>query len=387
MPRRKPREVKAAKGWDSNVFFRTFAGNFERATSLLNSIKIGSMRKLLLLAVCLASLSLMAQNNEIINKKDASGRKQGVWKKMENGKKVYEGQFKDDVPYGTFKYFHENGKLKSTTEFIQGVHKVKTVMYHENEHKASEGVFIDQLKDGEWKYYSNTDKLIAIEHYAMGKRTGEWKVFSAETGILLEERNYLNDKLNGLYKTYYIDGSVSLEQNYLDGKLNGKSIAYYPKNVMSSTGNYLKGQRIGSWDFFDTKGKIRSSVEYKDQRVLKTYIYLYIMGQGQKLNQDLIAYFLRKGDKTAAVLRNGKQILFDETLDDVALWADFTVFTKIAPSVIAASDAIVDYTPVEDAANDAIIVKLKPATDEEIYSEGMEAKMVKALFNKEMPKE
>ena len=387
MPRRKPREVKAAKGWDSNVFFRTFAGNFDRATSLLNSIKIGSMRKLLLLAVCLASLSLMAQNNEIINKKDASGRKQGVWKKMENGKKVYEGQFKDDVPYGTFKYFHENGKLKSTTEFIQGVHKVKTVMYHENEHKASEGVFIDQLKDGEWKYYSNTDKLIAIEHYAMGKRTGEWKVFSAETGILLEERNYLNDKLNGLYKTYYIDGSVSLEQNYLDGKLNGKSIAYYPKNVMSSTGNYLKGQRIGSWDFFDTKGKIRSSVEYKDQRVLKTYIYLYIMGQGQKLNQDLIAYFLRKGDKTAAVLRNGKQILFDETLDDVALWADFTVFTKIAPSVIAASDAIVDYTPVEDAANDAIIVKLKPATDEEIYSEGMEAKMVKALFNKEMPKE
>ena len=345
------------------------------------------MRKLLLLAVCLASLSLMAQNSDIINKKDASGRKQGVWKKMENGKKVYEGQFKDDVPYGTFKYFHENGKLKSTTEFIQGVHKVKTVMYHENEHKASEGVFIDQLKDGEWKYYSNTDNLIAIEHYAMGKRTGEWKVFSAETGILLEERNYLNDKLNGLYKTYYIDGSVSLEQNYLDGKLNGRSTAYYPKNVISSMGNYLKGQRIGSWDFFDTKGKIRSSVEYKDQRVLKTYVYLYIMGQGQKLNQELIAYFLRKGNKTAAVLRNGKQILFDETLDDVALWADFTVFTKIAPSVIAASDAIVDYTLVEDGANDAIIIKLKPAPDEEIYSEGVEAKMVKALFNKEIPKE
>lgn len=345
------------------------------------------MRKFLLLLLCLTSWSIMAQNNEIINKKDASGRKQGVWKKMENGKKVYEGQFKDDVPYGVFKYFHANGKLKSTTEFIQGVHKVRTEMYHENEHKASEGCFIDQLKDGEWKYYSNTDKLIAVEHYAMGKRTGEWKIYSAETGVLLEERNYLDDKLNGSYKTYYVDGTVSLEQFYVDGKLNGKSTAYYPKNVVSSTGNYLKGQRIGSWDFYDTKGKIRSTVEYKNQLVLKTYVYLYIMGQGQKLNQDLIAYFLKKGDKTAAVLRSGKQILFDETLDDVASWADFTVFTKIAPSVIAAIDAIVGYNEVEDGANDAITIKLKPATDEEIYSEGVEAKMVKALFNKEMPKE
>lgn len=345
------------------------------------------MRKFILILFGLVSLSLFAQNSDVINRTDAKGNKQGAWKKMENGKKVYEGQFKDNVPYGTFKYYHSNGKLKSTTEFIQGVHKVKTVMYHDNEHKASEGVFIDQLKDGEWRYYSSTDKLIAIEHYTMGKRTGEWKVFSAESGILLEERNYLDNKLNGLYKTYYLDGAVSLEQNYLDGKLNGLCTSYNPKGTKAATGNYLKGSRIGSWDFYDTKGKIRSTVEYKDQRVLKTYVYLYIKGQGQKINQDIIAYFLKKGEQTIAVLRNGKQILFDESLDEVAMWADFTVFTKIAPSVIAASDAIVDYTPVEDAGNDAIIIKLKPATDEEIYSEGAEAKMVKALFNHEIPKE
>ncbi len=345
------------------------------------------MKRLILFLLCLVSVAAFAQDNPVINKTDASGRKQGVWKKMEKGKLVYEGQFKDNVPYGTFKYYHSNGKLKSTTEFIQGVHKVRTTIYHENEHKASEGVFIDQLKDGEWRYYANNDKLIAIEHYDQGKRTGEWKVYSAESGILLEERNYLNDKLNGLYKTYYIDGAVSLEQNYLEGKLNGKSTSYYPKNIVSSSGNYLKGYRIDSWDFFDTKGKIRSTIEYKNQRVLKTYVYLYIKGQGQKINQDAIAYFLKQGEQTAVVLRNGKKIIIDETLEDVSVWADFTVFTKIAPSIIAASDAIVGYKDVPDAGNDAIIIKLKPATDEEIYSEGPEAKMVKALFNLEMPKE
>lgn len=346
------------------------------------------MRRFLTLLVCLSVVLVsVAQDDALINKTDAKGRKQGIWKKMEKGKKVYEGQFKDDVPVGTFKYYHANGKLKSTTEFVQGVHKVRTVMYHENEHKASEGMFIDQLKDGEWRYYSDSDVLIAIENYAMGKRTGEWKVFSAETGILLEVRNYRDGKLNGTCKTFYLDGSVSLEQDYVDGKMNGKCTAYYPKNVVSSTGNYLKGQRVGSWDFYDTKGKIRSTVEYKDQRVLKTYVYLYMKGEGQKLNQDLIAYFLKKGEKTAAVLRNGKKILFDETLDDVAAWADFTIFTRIAPSVIAASDAIVDYVELKEGGNDAIIIKLKPEPDEEIYSEGVEAKMVKALFNRELPKE
>ena len=72
------------------------------------------------LVCCLFAFSLYGQDTANINKTDASGRKQGVWKKYEKGKLVYEGQFKDNVPYGTFRYYHTNGKLKSTTDFIQG---------------------------------------------------------------------------------------------------------------------------------------------------------------------------------------------------------------------------------------------------------------------------
>ena len=68
--------------------------------------------------------------------------------------------------------YNYNGKLKSETEFVQGVHKVRTVMYHENGHKASEGAYIDQQKDGEWRYYSERDTLIKIENYKLGKRNG-----------------------------------------------------------------------------------------------------------------------------------------------------------------------------------------------------------------------
>ena len=346
------------------------------------------MKKLLVMLLCLVSLGAFAQiDTANINKSDAQGRKQGPWKKYESGKLVYEGQFKDNVPYGTFHYYHANGKLKSTTDFIQGVHKVKTIIYHENGHKASEGVFVDQIKDGVWNYYASNDILITVENYAMGKRTGTWKIFSSQDGALLEEKNYQDGKLSGVHKTYYTDGEVSLEENYLNGKLNGRATAYYPKNHhISSTGEYLKGHRIGAWDFYDVSGKMRSTMEYQDQKALKTYVYLYMNGASQKINQDLITYFLKSGEKSVAVLKSGKRYSLDESLDEVSLWADFTVFTRIAPSVIAATDAIVGYKNVKDADNDAITIKLRPSPGEEIYSEGVEAKMVKALFNKEKPK-
>lgn len=345
-----------------------------------------TMKKLLFILACLISISAFAQpNTEGINKTDANGRKQGPWKKYEKGKLVYVGQFKDNVPYGTFQYYFPNGKLKSESEFIQGVHKVKTIIYHENGKKASEGIFIDQIKDGPWKYYANNSMLIKEEDYTMGKKSGCWKTYSSHDGVLLEEEHYANGKLNGVHKTYYTDGAVSLEENYLEGKQNGLCTAYYPKGKVSSSGNYLKGYRDGEWNFYDVNGKQRSTVVYKDKKLDKTYVYLYQKGAGQKINQDMIAYFQKNGEKTTAVLRNGNKIVFDETFDEVILWADFMVFTKITPSILAATDAIVGYKEVEDS--DGIIVKLRPRTNDGVYSEGNEAKMVKALFNKEMPKE
>lgn len=326
---------------------------------------------------------LFAQDN--VNATDKNGKKQGVWKKYENGKLQYEGQFKDDVPYGTFKYYHANGKLKSVTEFLQGVHKVKTVIYYENGKKASEGTYVDQQKDGLWRYYSNKDTLIKEENYTEGKRSGLWKTFSAD-GMLLEECNYLKDKKDGLYKTYYLNGKASLEETYLNGKTNGKSTSYYPNGNVSVTGDYHNGWRDGEWNSYDVNGKIRSTMVYKNGNLQNTYIYMYQKGVGQKLNQNVVAYFVKNRDKMTVVLRNGNKISIDESMEEVEQWIDYMVFMKVNPRYIVSMDVLVSYRPVEGT-EDAITIKMLPDPGEEIYSEGVEAKMVKALFNTEKPKE
>jgi len=326
---------------------------------------------------------LFAQDR--INVTDKNGKKQGPWKKIENGKVLYAGQFKDDVPYGTFKYYHTNGKLKSETEFVQGVHKVHTVMYHENGHKASEGAYIDQQKDGEWRYYSERDTLIKVENYKLGKRNGLWQTYS-QSGILLEECNYLNDKRDGLYKTYYLNGNVSLEENFVAGKINGKSTSYYPNKNISMTGNYHNSFRDGDWDAYDVNGKIRSTTVYKDHALSRTYIYLYQKGVAQKLNQDMVAYFVKNRDKVTVVLKNERTIVIDESMEEVEKWLDFMVFVRLNPRYIAAMDAIVSYKPVPDT-DDGITVKIRPTPDEEIYVEGNDAKLLKAILATGIPEE
>ena len=342
------------------------------------------MKRLLTIICCLIMpFVLFAQEN--VNVTDKNGKKQGVWKKYENGKLLYEGQFKDDVPYGTFKYYHANGKLKSVTEFLQGVHKVKTVIYYENGKKASEGTYVDQQKDGLWRYYSNKDTLIKEENYSEGKRSGLWKTFSAD-GMLLEECNYLKDKKDGLYKTYYLNGKASLVETYLNGKTNGKSTSYYPNGNVSVTGDYHNGWRDGEWNSYDVNGKIRSTMVYQNGKLQNTYIYMYQKGVGQKLNQNVVAYFVKNRDKMTVVLRNGNKMSIDESMEEVEQWIDYMVFMKVNPRYIVSMDVLVSYRPVEGT-EDAITIKMLPDPGEEIYSEGVEAKMVKALFNTEMPKE
>ena len=342
------------------------------------------MKRLLYIAFCLL-IPVLVFSQDRINVTDKNGKKQGVWKKYEQGKLLYEGQFKDDVPYGTFKYYYADGKLKSVTEFVQGVHKVHTTMYHENGRKASEGAYIDQQKDGEWRYYSNQDTLIKVENYQVGNRNGVWQTYST-SGVLLEETNYLNNKRDGISKVYYLNGQVQLEENYVAGKTNGRSTSYYPNGNISMTGDHHNGLRDGEWNAYDVNGKIRSTTVYKQQRLVKTYIYMYQKGVGQRLNQDNVAYFVKNRDKMTVVLKNGNKLSIDETMEEVEQWMDFTVFVKVNPRYIVAMDAMVSYKPVPDT-DDAITIKIKPAPDEEIYSEGNDAKLIKALLQTGKPVE
>jgi hypothetical protein len=78
----------------------------------------------------------------------------------------------------------------------------------------------------------------------------------------------------------------------------------------------------------------------------------------------------------------GKKIKITDDFLTVNIMADMVDFCKVSPSIIAANSAITGYEKVDE---EGIVIKIKPDIGFEIYAEGDEAKMVKMLFNTELP--
>ena len=336
----------------------------------------------LLICCCICGFCV-AQDN--LNHVDKNGKKQGPWKKYENGVLVYEGQFVNDVPQGTFKYYYPNGKLKSVSEFVTGVSRVNVTTYHENGNVASKGTFINQQKDGKWMYFNDKNVILTEENYKLGKKNGAFVTYSVE-GNKLKEEQYANDQLNGECKSYYEKEEIFTVSHYINGKLNGEWVTYYPGAIVSQKGVYYNGLRTGAWDTYDSQGQIRMTEEFdKEGRLMKKYLYLYLNGQPQKIKQNLIAYFQKKGEsKTTAILRNGNKIESTESLSTIAQWLDKLEFVPVTPKLYAQMSCIRGYKNIDEK---SVKVFLKPALDYEVIAQDEDAALIRSLFATGEPKE
>ncbi|MBR4535131.1 MAG: hypothetical protein IKO62_00555 [Bacteroidales bacterium] len=346
-------------------------------------MKIILKNLILLLLCCMIAGYAMAQDN--LNRVDKNGKKQGPWKKYDKGVLVYEGQFVNDVPQGTFKYYYPNGKLKSVSEFVTGVSKVNVINYHENGNVASKGTFINQQKDGLWQYFSDKNVLLSEENYKLGKKNGRFVTYSVD-GYKLKEEQYADNQLNGECKSYFEKEEIFMVSHYINGKLNGEMVTYYPGAIISQKGVYYNGLRTGEWETYDAKGQIRLSEEFdKEGRLLKKYMYLYVNGQPQKIKQNLIAYFQKKGEnKTTAILRNGNKIETTESLSTIVQWLDKLEYVPVTPKLYAEMSCVRGYKNIDEK---TIKVVLKPALDYEVIAQDEDADLIRSLFATGEPSE
>ena len=150
------------------------------------------MRYVLLIALFLPLLCF-AQ----VNKVDQKGWKQGPWVKYypDNKVPIYQGQFKNDKPYGEFRYYFSSGKLKA-------------IIQHQN--NLSNAL-----------YYFENDQLMASGNYKEMKKDSVWTNYNSQ-GFIISRETYLLDKLNGIRVTYYLEGQgedkekVLTIENYKD---------------------------------------------------------------------------------------------------------------------------------------------------------------------------
>ena len=236
-------------------------------THIMNNILTEMIKKVFLLFLLPSILALNVYSQEI-NQTDSKGQKQGSWKKYypSNDQLFYEGQFKDDQPYGEFKHYYEEGQLKSTTLYDD--EKVRSEVFYSNGNRMAIGYFIDQKKDSIWTYYDKAGWVSMREEYKKGMKSG-FSISYYPDASIASKQQFKDDVETGESIQYYPNGKLESKGNYLGGSFNGDYTYYYESGKKMHSGEYISGKRNGMWLFFNENGSLRTVIQYRMGEIAK----------------------------------------------------------------------------------------------------------------------
>lgn len=214
----------------------------------------------------LFSTAMNAQ--EAPNAKDASGKKQGHWIKFDdNHKKIYEGNFVNNIPVGTFTYFYDTGIPWSISVFSQNGKVARTKMFDAGGKLVGEGKYVNEKKDSLWKFYNQDGKLLSDETYINGVKNGVVKVYYP-SGQVSEEKTWKSDQLNGPCKKYFESGQIKYSGNYVNNKVEGNVVFYHSSGKVDAEGMYVNDLKNGPWKYNKVDGTIIRTDTYVNGKMI-----------------------------------------------------------------------------------------------------------------------
>jgi len=218
------------------------------------------MRYLLALLIFLPTL-VFAQTNQT----DANGLRQGLWqKKQDNGRLIYEGNFKNDKPVGEWKRYHPGGQVKAIIEYKGDT--AYTQLFDVWRKKVAEGNYVNQQKEGVWKIYKN-GQLTADEEYKHGVKNGKSHQYY-DTGEVMEEKEWVNEKEDGDYQIFYKSGEPYMQCKMKQGMRHGLFLVSYENGRQEMVAEYRNNLRHGEWKYFDKEGNLQYTLYYDNGQIL-----------------------------------------------------------------------------------------------------------------------
>ena len=228
------------------------------------------MNRLLLAIGILFAFTAVAQQ-EKWNQTDSQGRKQGPWKAAYEDVKMYryKGQFKDDVPYGKFVYYYKSGAVQAVVHFFEKGTLTRSKMYHESGYMMAQGKYINQKKDSLWLYYDDRGYLSYQEWYKKGKLDGQKVYYYAPTGgkyKVSRYEYYKNGVLDGEFVEYHENTQIKVKGQYKDGNFYGNVTHYYQNGKIQKLLKYKHAVKHGPQTFYNEKGEQIGIVWYWNGR-------------------------------------------------------------------------------------------------------------------------
>jgi len=147
-----------------------------------------------------------------------------------NGKKKYEGEYKNGKPVGLHVFYDKNGHITIKKWYNASG---ETREEHYNNGKLSLLIISENDQPKEVKHFDQNGKLISHTIY---KTPGDYTVITYEDGYKKSEVSYKNDQLHGTKIIYGPDGQKVYTETYQNGRLIEK-------------GGWKNGQKDGWWTY------------------------------------------------------------------------------------------------------------------------------------------
>lgn len=202
-----------------------------------------------------------------INQTDGNGLRQGLWqKKQDNGKLMYEGNFKDGKPVGQWKRFHPGGQVKAIIVYRADSDSADAQLFDEWGKKVAEGIYLNEKKSGLWTYFSESRKL-SDEQMDNGLKNGKSHKYY-ETGEVWEETEWINGKQEGKYHVFFKTGEPFFQCKMSNNQRNGLCTTYFQNGRVELEANYKNGLHHGEWKYFNENGEYLYSLLYNEGELL-----------------------------------------------------------------------------------------------------------------------
>lgn len=249
-----------------------------------------------------------------LNRKDETGKKQGVWKEFyENGKIKEEKKYKDDVIDGYVKSYDKKGNLANTQKFNNGK-QVKNPP-----ELAKLDVYKEFYDDGTMKYeggYINGMPVGTHYHYRQKYLCDSLPVARDDTSDVMIKKYVCRNRAIPDSAIVYLEG-IKTDYGAVDSMRHKIGIwtEFHNSGEFRAKGLYANDNKIGEWIFYYPNKQIEQKGKYdKKGRAQGEWKWFY--ENGALMREEIYVNNLRDGLMTEYT-EDGKIITKGEYIEDL----------------------------------------------------------------------
>lgn len=105
---------------------------------------------------------------------------------------------------------------------------------------------------------ANSSAIVKME---TGNKTG-YDTLYFEDGSKKLGGMLVKGKREGIWTSWYPDGTMWSEGEFKNGKPSGKTVTYYETGNKRYEGFYMEGKKAGKWFFWDENGKLVNEQDF-----------------------------------------------------------------------------------------------------------------------------